>query len=181
MYAGVPKTEFASLRVVQGSTSPSASSRFARPKSRIFTIGLPSEPRTRERFAGLMSRCTICTACASASASHAWSVAHRHIDREVTGFTQLPLEVATFEELHRDERRPVRQRAHVEDPHAVLAPEHRGRARFPEESRQLRFRGAASVEQLQRDGPLQRQVLGREDDAHASAPDEPIDLVNDRR
>ncbi len=61
-------------RVIFGPTRELRASRsFERPKSMTFTQPLPSARRVRKRFAGLMSRCTTPTECASAIASAAWS------------------------------------------------------------------------------------------------------------
>ena len=49
-----------------------ASETFEMPKSRILIVRQPGDRSVRNRFDGLMSRCTMPRACASARPSQAW-------------------------------------------------------------------------------------------------------------
>ncbi len=70
MYSGDPST--AEVRVSEPSCGLLARPVILEiPKSSTLTIGVPSVRRMRNRFAGLRSRCTIPSACASAMASQA--------------------------------------------------------------------------------------------------------------
>ena len=68
MKRGLPSID--AVRVISCSDSPNGFV-FEMPKSSTFTSGPPAGPRVTKRFASLMSRWTMPSACASASASHA--------------------------------------------------------------------------------------------------------------
>jgi hypothetical protein len=68
--------------------------------------------------------------------------------------------------------------AHVVDPHDVLVPQARDRLRFVLEACPLVRAGiGAAQEHLQRDQPVEAQVAGLVDDAHAAAAEHGLHLV----
>ena len=73
MYCGDPMTVCVSVSPKSGRAASIALVAFEMPKSRTLMHGEPSTPDVRKRFDGLMSRCTMPSACASASASQVWS------------------------------------------------------------------------------------------------------------
>ena len=68
MYAGEPIIDVVDVSRPDAASTVAA---VAIPKSSTFRLSPPPGCRATNRFAGLMSRCTIPSACASASASHA--------------------------------------------------------------------------------------------------------------
>ncbi len=69
MYPGEPMRDPSAVRLC--ASTPVAGA-FEMPKSSTFTSTESSMRRVAKRFAGLRSRCTMPSACASATASHAW-------------------------------------------------------------------------------------------------------------
>ena len=91
---------------------------------------------------------------------------------------QLGVEVASLEELHHDERTPVLESPRVECPGHVRALQPHRRARFPREALdEPRAFGGRGKEELERDLLVEIEVGRRDDDAHPTHPEDPLDPV----
>ena len=141
---------------------------FEMPKSSTLIESWPSARWMQKRFAGLRSRWTIPSACASAMRL---ARLEDEVDRLLDGHRAPRLEprreVAPLEVLHDHVRRAVLELPHVGHARDVLALDLDRRARLAEEARDgLALRSACGQEELERDPLVELEVVRRDDDPH---------------
>ena len=149
------------------------------PKSSTLTVTAFFAFFARNRFAGLRSRWTMPCACASRDR-------FRRLEQVVDGLGdgqgaarfELLLEVASVEIFHHHEGRAVVGRAHVDDPADVLPRQLGQHSRLAGEARhQLVALHRFGQEELDGDELLELQVRRRNDDAHRTFAEDPLDAV----
>lgn len=102
----------------------------------------------------------------------------RVVDGERASVGEGLREVSPSQVLHHDERRAIRESAHLEDANDVLALDCCRCARLTEEARDSAVaRSMLRTEKFDRDGPSERGVDRSHDDAHAARADDGLDTV----
>ena len=105
-------------------------------------------------------------------------VTHRLVDRETSAAGDERAEVLALQVLHDDVRGAVGEHADVEDARDVLALEFCRRPRLARKARdEVRPAERARQEKLERDPPIEIEMVRHDDDAHPAGAEDPFDAV----